>query len=104
MARRVAEFEVLARARWRPAAEKTPRKGLLILTADPMMHLLLATGQDEFAAAARRLAADQQVWTWPTAMATGDPGVQRVEFTVGDATCELDPAEIRDIVAALVAS
>jgi threonine aldolase len=70
----------------------------------PMMHLLLATGQDEFAAAARRLAADQQVWTWPTAMATGDPGVQRVEFTVGDATCELHPAEIRDIVAALVAS
>jgi threonine aldolase len=69
----------------------------------PMMHLLLATGQEQFAAAARRLAGQQQVWTWPKAMTTGDPGVQRVELSVGDATCALDPAEIRDIVAALAA-
>jgi threonine aldolase len=69
----------------------------------PMMHLLLATGQDQFAAAARRLAEQQKVWTWPKAMTTGDPGVQRVELSVGDATCALDPEEIRDIVAALAA-
>jgi threonine aldolase len=67
----------------------------------PMMHLLLATGQEEFAAAARKLAAEQQVWTWPKAMTTGDPGVQRVELAVGDATCALEPGEVRDIVAAL---
>jgi threonine aldolase len=69
----------------------------------PMMHLLLATTTDGFTAAARRLAAEQRIWTWPSAMATGDPGVQRVELSVGDATCELDPARIRDIIAALAA-
>jgi threonine aldolase len=69
----------------------------------PMMHLLLTTSQEGFAAAARRLATEQGVWTWPQAMTTTDPGVQRVELSVGDSTCALDPAEIRDIVAALVA-
>jgi len=70
----------------------------------PMMHLLLATGPEEFAASARKLAAERQVWTWPKAMTTEDPGVQRVELSVGDATCAMDPAEIRDVVAALAGS
>jgi threonine aldolase len=69
----------------------------------PMMHLLLATSQEGFAAATARLAAEQRVWTWPQAMTTADPGVQRVELAVGDATCALDPAEIRGIIAALAA-
>jgi threonine aldolase len=69
-----------------------------------MMHLRLSTTQDSFAAAARRLAADQGVWTWPQAATTADPAVQRVELTVGDATCELTPAEVRQIVTALVAA
>ena len=68
-----------------------------------MMHLMLATGAEDFAVAARRLAAEQGIWTWPRAQATVDPGVQKVELSVGDATCALDPAEIRGIVAALVA-
>jgi threonine aldolase len=67
----------------------------------PMMHLLLSTTQDGFAAAARRLAAEQRVWTWPDAMTTGDPGVQRVELSVGDATRALPPGQVRDIVIAL---
>jgi Beta-eliminating lyase len=69
----------------------------------PMMHLLLATSQEGYAAAARRLAAEQGTWTWPQAMTTGDPAVQRVELSVGDGTCALDSAEIRDLIAALVA-
>src|SRR5215470_17025733 len=69
----------------------------------PMMHLLLATTQDGFAAAARRLAAEQRIWAWPEAMTTGDPGVQRVELSIGDATCALEPGQVRDIIAALVA-
>jgi threonine aldolase len=69
----------------------------------PMMHLLLTTSQDGFAVAARRLAVEQGAWTWPEAMTTGDPGVQRVELSVGDGTCALEPAEIRDLIAALVA-
>jgi len=70
----------------------------------PMMHLLLATGPEAFAAASRKLAAERQVWTWPKAMTSSDPGVQRVELSVGDATCAMDPAEIRDVVAALAGS
>jgi hypothetical protein len=68
-----------------------------------MMHLLLATTQDGFAAAAGRLAAEQQIWAWPKAMTTGDPGVQRVELSIGDATCALEPAQVRDIILALIA-
>jgi hypothetical protein len=35
-------------------------------------------------------------------MATPDPGVQKVELSVGDATCRLDPGQVRDIVTALL--
>jgi threonine aldolase len=68
----------------------------------PMMHLLLNATQDSFAAAARRLAAEQRVWAWPAAMPTADPGVQRVELSVGDATRALQPDQVRDIIAALI--
>jgi threonine aldolase len=63
-----------------------------------MMHLLLATTAEGFAATARSLAAEQGIWTWPRAMATVDPAVQRVELTVGDATCAMS---IEEVVAAL---
>jgi threonine aldolase len=69
----------------------------------PLMHLLLATSRADFTAAARRLAAEQGIWTWPEAMPTADPGVQRVELAVGDAACALPADQIRDIIAALVA-
>jgi hypothetical protein len=68
----------------------------------PMLHLLLHTTQQGFTDAARRLAKEQGVWTWPQAMTTGDPAMQRVELAVGDATSALEPAEIRGIVATLV--
>jgi hypothetical protein len=66
------------------------------------MHLLLGTTQDKFTAAARHLAAEGGIWTWPEAMTTIDPGIQRVELSVGDATCTLEPDQIRDIIAALI--
>ena len=53
--------------------------------------------------AARRLAAEQGVWTWPQAMVTPDPGVQRVELYVGDATRAVPPDKARDIITALAA-
>jgi threonine aldolase len=56
-----------------------------------MMHLLLSTTADEFVAASRRLAAEQHVWTWPGAMTTVDPGVQRLELSVGDGALALSP-------------
>ena len=45
--------------------------------------------------------AEQGVWTWPQAMVTPDPGVQRVELYVGDATRAVPPGKVRDIVLAL---
>ena len=68
----------------------------------PMMHLLLDTTQDKFAAAARHLAAEQGIWTWPKAMPTIDPGIARVELSIGDATCTLEPDQVRGIIAALI--
>jgi threonine aldolase len=67
----------------------------------PMLHLLLRTSPEGFAAAARGLA-EEGLWTWDRPMTTGDPAVQRVELAVGDATLALSPAEIRDAVARLV--
>src|SRR6516164_2383755 len=69
-----------------------------------LMHLLLSTTPEGFASAARRLAAEQHIWTWPRAMPTPDPGVQRVELHVGDATCALRPGQVRDAIAALTGS
>jgi threonine aldolase len=68
----------------------------------PMMHLLLNTTQDKFTAAARHLAAEQGIWAWPKAMTTIDPGIQRVELSVGDATRTLTPDQARDIIATLI--
>ena len=68
----------------------------------PMLHLLLRTTAEDFAAAARRLATEQGVWTWPAAMSTPDPGTQRVELAVGDATLALQPGEVRDFIHALL--
>jgi threonine aldolase len=69
----------------------------------PMMHLLLRTSSEAYGKAARDLATQRGVWVAPSSMATGDPAVQRIELSVGDATCELEPAEVREIIAALIA-
>jgi threonine aldolase len=70
----------------------------------PMMHLLLSTTPEAFAQAARKLAEQDRIWAWPEAMITGDPGVVRVELSVGDATCELTAAEIREVLERLAGS
>jgi threonine aldolase len=68
----------------------------------PMLHLLLRTTAEDFTAAARRLATEQGLWTWPAAMGTPDPGTQRVELAVGDATLALRPGEVREIIGNLL--
>jgi len=69
----------------------------------PVLHLLLRAPAEAVAAAARRLATEQGLWTWERAAPTGDPAVQRVELPVGDATLALTVDEVRAAVAALVA-
>jgi threonine aldolase len=68
----------------------------------PMMHVLLRTSQEAFAAAARKLAIERGLWVGAPPPATADPLMIRMELSVGDATCALKPAEIRDIFAELV--
>jgi hypothetical protein len=69
-----------------------------------MLHLLLRTSPEAFAAAARTLAAHHGMWTWEKAMTTGDPAVQRVELSVGDATMALSIDEIRGAIGVLSGS
>ncbi len=66
----------------------------------PLLHLLLATTPEAFAASARALA-EGGLWTWAEPATTGDPGVLRVELSVGDATVALPVEEVRAAVAAL---
>jgi threonine aldolase len=87
------------------ATKLTARPDVRVIPDPPqvsMMHLLLATTQDRYAAAARRLATEQRIWVPPKAAPTADPGTQRVELSVGDATLALTPDEVGDIVADLV--
>ena len=86
------------------AAALAGTAGVAVLPDPPqtsMMHLLLSTSAGRFARAARALAARERIWTWPAAVPTVDPRVQRVELAVGDATCALTPAEVAGIVSAL---
>jgi threonine aldolase len=68
-----------------------------------MMHLLLRTTSEKFAAAASELAAGERIWTWPQAVPTADPCVQRVELAVGDATMAMSPAEVAATIKTLAA-
>jgi threonine aldolase len=70
----------------------------------PMMHLLLRTSEDDYASAARRLAAERGIWVSPSCRPTADPGVQRLELSVGDGTLGFEPAEIADIFSGLTRS
>jgi hypothetical protein len=68
-----------------------------------MMHVLLRTSQEGFAAAARKLAIERGIWAGrPKPRVTADPLMLRMELSVGDAACALKPAEIRGIFAELV--
>jgi threonine aldolase len=69
-----------------------------------MMHLLLRTSKEDYARSARRLAEDRGIWVSPSCMPTVDPGVQRLELSVGDGTLGLEPAEIAGIFTALTSS
>jgi threonine aldolase len=64
----------------------------------PMMHLLLRTTPERFAEGVRALALDRGVWAWGEAKSTGDPSIQRLELSVGDATCAFSAADAAAII------
>jgi hypothetical protein len=68
-----------------------------------MMHLLFAATAEQFKANATRLTTQTGLWLWPSAAATGDPSVVRVELTVGRATLRHKPSFIADTLAGLLA-
>jgi hypothetical protein len=86
------------------AAELSGLPGVTVIPDPPqvpMMHLLLRVAKDDYAKAARQLAEDHGIWVSPFCMATADPAVQRLEFSVGDATLDFTPAAVAEIFAGL---
>ena len=69
----------------------------------PMMHLHLRVDADAFLASAVRIAEERGIFTWPGSSAGESPSTRVVELTVGDATLELSPDQIAELVAELVA-
>jgi len=73
------------------------------VTPDPpqasMFHLYLAGGRDALVAGLRRVATEQAVWLWPSVGPADVPGWHVVELSVGDATLDFTPAEVRALVA-----
>jgi threonine aldolase len=68
----------------------------------PMMHLHLRVDETAFLAAARRIAQEQGVFTWPRTYPGDAPAIRVVELTVGDATLQFGPDEVAAIVRQLV--
>jgi threonine aldolase len=68
----------------------------------PMMHLLLHVAKDDYTKAARELAEGQGTWVSPFCAPTGNPAVQRLEVSVGDATLDFTPDAITEIFAGLI--
>jgi threonine aldolase len=62
----------------------------------PMMHLLLHTTMEAYAARAKQLADEQHFWVWPQVDPTGDPEVVRTELSVGRATLRHKPSFIAE--------
>jgi hypothetical protein len=69
-----------------------------------MMHLLIQVDAGHYRTAVRKLATGRGIWFPPFCTPTPDPGVQRLEISVGDATVQFTPAEAADVFASLIAS
>lgn len=79
--------------------------GVDVVPAPPqtnMMHLYLRGDAARLLAAARDVAAEAAIWTFDSLAPTPLPGVQRWEWTVGDATLDLPTEELLDLVATIV--
>jgi len=70
----------------------------------PMMHLLLRVDAARYVAAVRKLATERGIWCSPFCTPTADPGVQRLELSVGDATLEFEPDQVAGLLGDLITS
>jgi threonine aldolase len=107
MAERLPKFPAYTDHARAIAAALAAIPGVTVIPDPPqvaMMHLLLRTSKEDYASEARRLAEDRGIWVSQSCMPTADPGVQRLELSVGDGTLGFSPAEIADVFAALTSS
>ncbi|HEV3186633.1 MAG TPA: beta-eliminating lyase-related protein [Acidimicrobiales bacterium] len=68
----------------------------------PMMHLRLSVGVKELRRRALAIAREDHVWTIARPFVSEGASLQRIEFTVGDATLKFTPDEVRTLVERLV--
>ena len=66
-----------------------------------MMHLQLSVTASDLQSRALDIAMRDKIWTFPRPFATVSPILQRIEFSVGDATMDFTPAEVRDLIGGL---
>lgn len=88
-------------------AELAAIEGVTVVPDPPvtnMARLYLRGTRNAHRAAVRRVAEEEKTWPWSWIGETPSPEQVVVELTVGDATMEWTPAEVRDLVAGLVAS
>jgi hypothetical protein len=69
----------------------------------PMMHLRLGITVEELRTRAIEIAESDSIWTFGRPFATEGPRLLRVELSVGDATLQITPAEMRKVVERLAA-
>lgn len=67
----------------------------------PMMHLQISVTAAALEHRAIDIATREKIWTFPRPFSTVSPTLQRIEFSVGDATLGFSPAEVRDLIGAL---
>ena len=88
------------------AAELTTLDGVQLVPDPPvttMMHVYLRGEAAALDAALRRIATERRLWTWPKTFPCELPGWRAVELGVGDATLDFAPAEVRALVAEILA-
>ena len=69
----------------------------------PMFHVLLRGDRERLSDAALRLAEERKVFLFADPFPTTSPSVQRHEVTVGENTLLLDPAEVAELYAQVLA-
>jgi threonine aldolase len=67
-----------------------------------MFHLHLNVTEKDLKANMLRLADEEGIWTWRGTFLSTHPDWQIVELTVGDATLDFGPDEVRDVITRLV--
>jgi threonine aldolase len=70
----------------------------------PMMHLFIDATTEQWSERFRAIATEEGISTWPRTWPFELPGIQRVEFSVGEATMSFSPDEVGRLVRRLAGS